>query len=455
MGSVQPEPRRAGRALIALLTLAALGAGVLALLALFAPPKLEEGLGPSGLGFLAALGMIAAGLWGTGTLLSHHWAELRRLRRQLRLGDTVTVWNSAASHPRQEDEVSALAIAIGEAIGRWRALAEAPDLRLAQILAALPEAVMVVTPTGLVSLVNGAAKAAFVDRVGIGTSIFDALDRDSFTAALAEASRAGRPRAVELRDVVGGEISATLAALPDGGAVITCPTWDLVGESTLEQDLRLHEQPPPRGPLTPVTPLDLLPAVSLDTETTGLDPARDRVVSLAAVPMHGCRIFQADALDRLVDPGQPISPRSTAIHGISNAMVEGAPPIAEVAAELAPLLEEAVMIGHSIGFDLKVLRCEAERCGFAWREPICLDTAQLAAVLLPDLADLNLESVAEELGVSLVGRHTALGDALATAEIFTRLLPLMREAGARTLGDAQALASRAVHLRKAQRQAGW
>jgi DNA polymerase-3 subunit epsilon len=307
----------------------------------------------------------------------------------------------------------------------------------------------------LVSLVNGAAKAAFADRVGIGTSIFDALDRESFAAAMAEARRVGRPRAVELRDVAGGEISATLAVLPDGGAVVTCPAWEASGGGTLEQDLRLHERPPPRGALTPDTPLDLLPAVSLDTETTGLDAVRDRVVSLAAVPMHGTRIFRADAIDRLIDPGMPIPARSTAIHGISDAMVDGAPRIAEVAAELAPLLEGVVVIGHSIGFDLKILRCEAERCGSAWREPVRLDTAQLAAVLLPDLADLNLETIAEELGVSLVGRHTALGDALAAAEIFAQLLPLMHEVGARTLADAEALAARAVHLRKAQRQAGW
>jgi DNA polymerase III subunit epsilon len=453
MAGAPPEPRRTRRSLRALLAIACLGAIGLALLGLVAPPTFENGIGAAELGFLAAAGAVAGGVWGAATLLNHHWSELGRLRRQLMLGGAVT--RPALQGREGEEEAASLAAAIGEAIGRWKAKAEQPDLRLAHILAALPEAVLVVTPTGLVSLVNGAAKAAFAGRVGVGTSIFDALERDSFAAALEAARRAGRPLAAELRDVAGGEMSATLTCLEDGGAVVTCPAWELGRGGTLEQDLRLHERPPPRAPLTPDTPLAVLPAVSLDTETTGLDAARDQVVSLAAVPMHGGRIFGADALDRLVDPGRPIPARSTAIHGISDAMVRGAPAIGEVLAELGPLLEGAVMIGHSIGFDRAILRREAERCGLSWRDPVCIDTAQLAAVLLPGLADLNLETVAAELGVSPVGRHTAMGDALTAGEVFARLLPLLELAGARTLADAEALAARAVHLRRAQSQAGW
>jgi DNA polymerase III subunit epsilon len=452
--AAQPrEPRRTSRAVLVLLGLTSAGAAALALLGLFAPPRLADGVGLAELAFLAGAGAVAGGLCGAASLLQHHWAELRRLARQLQLGIAVT--RPALESRETDEETASLAAAMAEAIGRWKERAERPDLKLAQIIAALPEAVLVITPTGLVSLVNGAAKAAFGDRVGVGTSIFDALDRDSLATALEAARRAGRPLAAELRDAGGGDMSATLTALEDGGAVLTCPAWQLGGSGTLEQDLRLHERPPPRGPLKPETPLRDLPAVSLDTETTGLEPARDRVVSLAAVPMHGRRIFGAEALDRLVDPGRPIPPRSTAIHGIADAMVRGAPKIAEVLAELAPMLDGAVMVGHSIGFDRAVLRQEAERCGAPWRDPVCLDTAQLAAVLLPDLPDLNLETVAAELGVSPVGRHTALGDALTAAELFARLLPLMEQAGARTLSDAEALAARAVQLRRAQREAGW
>jgi DNA polymerase-3 subunit epsilon len=453
MSHVPAEPRGTRRSVLLWLCLAGAGVIVLGLLALLAAPNLEDGIGPAELGVLVAVGTVAAGLWAAATLLDHHWAELARLARQLQAGGAAI--SPLGAGGTSDAEVAALAGAAADAIGRWQARAEQPDLRLAQVLAALPEAVLVVTATGLVSLVNGAAKAAFAGRVRVGTSIFDALDRDSFAAALDGARRAGRPLSAELRDVGGGDISATLTALDDGGAVITCPAWQLGGRGTLEQDLRLHERPPPRVALTPDTRLEDMAAVSLDIETTGLDAARDRVVSLASVPMHGGRIFPAEALDRLVDPGCPIPARSRAIHGIGDEMVRGAPRIAQVLTELAPLLEDAVLIGHSIGFDRAVLRNEAKRHGIPWRDPPCLDTAQLASVLLPGLPDLNLETIAAELGASPIGRHTALGDALTAAEVYARLLPLIQRAGARSFADAEVLATRAVRLRKAQREAGW
>jgi DNA polymerase-3 subunit epsilon len=453
MFHVPAEARGTRRSVLLWLCLAGAGVIVLGLLALLAAPDLEDGIGPAELGVFVALGAIGAGLWAAATLLEHHWAELARLSRQLQAGGAAVRPLGGAG--TSDAEVAALAAAAADAIGRWQARAEQPDLRLAQVLAALPEAVLVVTATGLVSLVNGAAKAAFAGRVGVGTSIFDALDRGSFAAALDGARQAGRPLSAELRDVAGGDIPATLTALEDGGAVITCPAWQLDSRGTLEQDLRLHERAPPRIALTPDTRLDELSAVSLDIETTGLAAARDRVVSLAAVPMHGGRIFPAEAIDRLVDPGCPIPSRSRAIHGIGDEMVRGAPSIAQVLGELAPLLEGAVLIGHSIGFDRAVLRNEAERHGVPWRDPPYLDTAQLASVLLAGLPDLNLETVSAELGVSPIGRHTALGDALTAAEVYARLLPLIQRTGARSFADAEALAARAVRLRKAQREAGW
>jgi DNA polymerase-3 subunit epsilon len=453
MPSRAAEPGRTRRAVLALLLLAAAGGAGAAAIALIAPPEFADGIDARDLGFVAALGVAAAALWGAGTILEGHWAQLRLLMRRLGLSDAIPT-APEKRRPYEEEEIAALSAAIGDAIGRWRARAEAPDRRLSEVLASLPEAVLVVTPTGLVSLVNAAAKAAFAGRVGLGTSIFDALDRDSFAAALSAAAEAGRPLAAELRDVSGGAMAATLAALSDGGAVLTCPAW-AIGAGGLEQDLRLHERPPPRLPLTGDTPLEALPAVALDCETTGLDAAQDRIVSIAAVPMHGGRLFHADALDRLIDPGRPIPARSSTIHGITDAMVEGAPSIAAILPEIAALLDGAVLVGHSIGFDAAVLRREAARCGMPWRDAVCLDTAQLAAVLLPGIADVDLETVAGELGVSLVGRHTAMGDALAAGEIFAALLHLLRQAGARTLADAQAVAARAVHLRRAQRRAGW
>ena len=184
------------------------------------------------------------------------------------------------------------------------------------------------------------------------------------------------------------------------------------------------------------TALAALPALALDLETTGLDVRTDRIVQAAAVTLVGPRIAAEPGLNRLVDPGVPIPAESTRIHGIDAATVAGAPRFAEIAPALRALLEGRAVVGHNIAFDLAILRHEAARANLPWRDPPALDVALLYGALEPSLADLRLESLAERLGVPVIGRHTALGDALLSGEIFLKLLPLLAERGIATLGEA-------------------
>jgi DNA polymerase-3 subunit epsilon/CBS domain-containing protein len=201
--------------------------------------------------------------------------------------------------------------------------------------------------------------------------------------------------------------------------------------------------------------LAALPAVVLDLETTGLDVTRERVVQVGAVTMAGAKILEEPRLDQLTNPGMPIPPSATRIHGISDRDVAGAPDFAAVAPALQEIMSGRVVIGHNTAFDLAILRHEAARAGIPWQEPAALDLVLLAGALEPSLPDLALETVTRLLGVSIEGRHTAMGDCLATAQAYSRLLPRLREEDVRTLGEALALSARRTDLVQGQIQARW
>lgn len=196
-------------------------------------------------------------------------------------------------------------------------------------------------------------------------------------------------------------------------------------------------------------------AVSLDLETTGLDVRRDRVVSFAVVPLCGRKIVRERLFERLVQPEVPIPALATRIHGITDEMVAAAPTLSMALSELREAIGESVIVGHNIAFDLAILRHEAARRHLPWPEWAWLDTGILANALNPALAQGGLESVAEWLGVSISGRHTASGDALMAAEIYIRLLPRLRDAGVRTLAEAQCFQATAHAAMEMQEAAGW
>ena len=188
-------------------------------------------------------------------------------------------------------------------------------------------------------------------------------------------------------------------------------------------------------PLT--TPLSGLPCLVLDTETTGLRVERDRIVSVGTVCLVGTE-FEADGeLSFLVDPGVSIPAASTKIHGISDTDVEDAGCFADHIQPLEAAIAGRVVAGHNIGFDLAILASEYDRAGLDWTLPPALDTGLLALALNPHLADASLETIAAWLGVDVVDRHSALGDAQTTAQIYLRLLPRLLDAGVKTLGEAE------------------
>jgi len=204
-----------------------------------------------------------------------------------------------------------------------------------------------------------------------------------------------------------------------------------------------------------LTPLVEVPAVVFDTETTGLDVGSARLVQISAVRFESGSVRHEQTFDRLINPGVPIPPGATAVHRITDAAVAAAPSFAAVWPAFLAFLGDAVLVGQSVGFDLAVLLREVARTGERWQPPRFLDTKLLAAALDPEGREFGLDALAARHQVAVADRHRALGDALVTAEILARQIPLLVEAGIRTLADAEAHANAQVRIRARQAAAGW
>jgi DNA polymerase-3 subunit epsilon len=197
-------------------------------------------------------------------------------------------------------------------------------------------------------------------------------------------------------------------------------------------------------------PLGALTYVVFDSETTGLDPGRDRIVQIAAVRIVNRRLLSGELFDALVDPGRPIDKASIRFHGITDAMVAGRPPIAVVLPQFHRFARDAVLVAHNAAFDMAFLRHAESEAGVSFDQPV-LDTLLISAVLHDHESAHTLDAIAARFGIALVDRHRALGDAMGTAQILLRMLDLLEAAGIATLGAALAATERATALRRRQR----
>ena len=159
--------------------------------------------------------------------------------------------------------------------------------------------------------------------------------------------------------------------------------------------------------------------VVIDTETTGLDPARDRIIDFGAVRL-GDDLGATARFTTLVDPGVPIPLFVSRLTGIDDAEVAGAPHFAEAFTALREFAGDAILVGHNAGFDRDHLAAAARRAGLPPLVNDWFDTLEAALLLFPELDRHALPVLAEELGLE-TRAHRALPDAEATAEVFARL----------------------------------
>jgi len=157
----------------------------------------------------------------------------------------------------------------------------------------------------------------------------------------------------------------------------------------------------------------------IDIETTGVKPGHSKIIEIAIVNHDGEKVV--DQWSTLINPECSIQYFITKLTGINNQMVEDAPKFYEVAKKIVEMTEGNVFVAHNVGFDYGFIKAEFKELGFEFnRKKLC--TVRLGRKLIPGHKSYSLGKITKDLGIKLNNAHRAMGDTLATVELFERYL---------------------------------
>ncbi|MGR3376889.1 exonuclease domain-containing protein [Salipiger abyssi] len=312
--------------------------------------------------------------------------------------------------------------------------------RLTALLTEIPVAMILVSPRGQIVLYDGQAAEVLAQLhvPRLNAPLSDYFEASGLEAAVTRMHKTGREVRFTAEGVDGAQsYDARLKPMEGGGYMMVIEGAEThmppEAERPLVYDFDLLNHDAPAS--IEDTPLSALSYTVFDTETTGLLPHKDEVVQIGAVRVLNGRIVPGEVIDQLVDPGVPIPPSSTRVHKVTDAMVRGKPDIAEAGRRFHRFAKGSVIVAHNAPFDMAFLRRHRDRMGVAWDHPI-LDTVLLSAVLFGASQTHTLDALCERLGVEIPAalRHTALGDAHATAQVLVRMLPMLEARGMTRFG---------------------
>lgn len=324
--------------------------------------------------------------------------------------------------------------------------------QLSAILSEIAVAIMVVDERRRITLYDRQCVHVLgqVATLCLGRSVFEYLDRAPLERALAQLTETeGRNYLdAELPTADGaGSVRARIRPAAQGRGFMLAMEVDeeVTAERPLVFDFGLLESGMAEDMAS--TPLSALTYVVFDTETTGLDPEADEIVQIGAVRALNGRLVSGETYDTLVDPGRPIPPASSRVHGVTDELVAGAPDVPSALRGFHAFAHDAVLVAHNAPFDLAFLRRGQAAAGVAFDHPV-LDTVLLSAAIFGETEVHTLDAIADRLGVRIEGaaRHTAMGDAVATASVLLKLLPILEARGIRTFGEAVAAMRRHERL---------
>ena len=314
--------------------------------------------------------------------------------------------------------------------------------RLTALLTEIPVATVLVNPHHQIVLYDGQAAGvlAQIHTPRLNAPIFDYFDQGAVEAAWKQVGKTGREVSF-IADGAENEQTYSLRMKPleqgsgyvliiDGAEAHIDP--DAARPLIYDFDLLVQKA----GTAADETPLRELTYAVFDTETTGLLPHKDEIVQIGAVRVVRGKIVSGENIDMLVNPGMPIPPASTKVHGISDAMVRGAPSPDKAVPSFHKFAKGSVIVAHNAPFDMAFMHRHGKRLGLEWKHPV-LDTVLVSAVLFGASQTHTLDALCERLGIVIPDhlRHTAMGDAYATAEVLCKMLPMLEARGIVTFGD--------------------
>lgn len=187
------------------------------------------------------------------------------------------------------------------------------------------------------------------------------------------------------------------------------------------------------------TPIEEVSFTIFDTETTGFQVATtDRLIEIGAVQMKGFKVLEQNTFQTYVKPNRDIPSIITELTGITEEKVKRAPEPLEAITAYFDFIERnnsAAIVGHYVAFDEMVLRQEIRRAKQVFKKPKLIDTLNVIGFLSPSWDMRDLERYAMAFGTRIYERHSALGDALTTAYLFSELLQQFVDRGYKTWGE--------------------
>jgi DNA polymerase III subunit epsilon len=200
----------------------------------------------------------------------------------------------------------------------------------------------------------------------------------------------------------------------------------------------LKEQPPGS------TPLAEAEFVVFDTETTGLDRRTDKVLSIGAIKVRGLQVLVSDTFECLVQQEGAPATKSAEVHGLLSSQLEAGITEQEAVEGFIDFIGNATLVGQHVAFDIAMVNQMLKRQGIKGKlRNRSVDTAQLAIRLERRHADshtlknaeYSLDALCEKYNLPTDDRHTASGDAFATALLLLKLLSLAKKRGVTTVGE--------------------